>query len=93
MPEPDAVTIGVAIAPEARGRSIGVRAVFAAERRLRREGVRAFHARAPRGNGHGLYFWLRVGYVPARGIDRGDGATWFELPRRGRRGVTLPPPA
>ena len=92
-PEAGAVTIGVAIAPERRGRSLGVRAVFAAERRLRREGVRAFHARAPRDNGHGMYFWLRVGYVPTRGVDRGDGATWFALPGRGRGGATMPPPA
>ena len=60
-------------------------AVFAAERRLRRDGVRAFQASAPRTNGHGMYFWLRVGYVPLRGDDRDDGATWFELPRRRRR--------
>ena len=78
-------TLGVAIVPERRGRSLGVRAIFAAERRLRREGVRAFRARAPRTNGHGMYFWFRVGYAPLRGVDRGDGATWFELPKRRRR--------
>ena len=86
-PEGRAATLGVAIVPERRGRSLGIRAIFAAERRLRREGVRAFQASAPRTNGHGLYFWLRVGYVPLRGVDRGDGATWFELPKR-RRGRT-----
>ena len=80
-----AATLGVAIVPERRGRGLGVRAIFAAERRLRREGVRAFRGRAPRTNGHGMYFWFRVGYVPLRGEDRGDGATWFELPKRRRR--------
>ena len=84
-PEAGTATLGVAIVPERRGRSLGIRAVFAAERRLRREGVRAFQASAPRTNGHGMYFWLRVGYVPLRGVDRGDGATWFELPKRRRR--------
>ena len=83
--EAASATLGVAIVPEGRGRSLGVRAIFAAERRLRREGVRAFQGRAPRTNGHGMYFWFRVGYVPLRGEDRGDGATWFELPKRRRR--------
>lgn len=85
QPAAGAATLGVAIAPERRGRSLGIRAIFAAERRLRRDGARAFHASAPRTNGHAMYFWLRVGYVPRRGLDRGDGATWFELPGRGRR--------
>ena len=84
-PEAGTATLGVAIVPEQRGGSLGIRAIFAAERRLRREGARAFQASAPRTNGHGLYFWLRVGYVPLRGVDRGDGATWFELPKRRRR--------
>lgn len=84
-PDGRGATLGVAIVPERRGRSLGVRAIFAAERRLRREGVRAFRGRAPRTNGHGMYFWFRVGYVPLRGEDRGDGATWFELPKRRRR--------
>ena len=84
-PEAGTGTLSVAIVPERRGRSLGIRAVFTAERRLRREGVRAFQASAPRTNGHGMYFWLRVGYVPLRGVDRGDGATWFELPKRRRR--------
>ncbi len=84
-PVSGAATLGVAIVPEQRGRSLGIRAIFTAERRLRREGTRAFQASAPRTNGHGMYFWLRVGYVPLRGVDRGDGATWFELPKRRRR--------
>lgn len=84
-PAEGTATVGVAIVPERRGGSLGIRAVFAAERRLRRDGIRAFQASAPRTNGHGMYFWLRVGYVPLRGDDRGDGATWFELPRRRRR--------
>ena len=89
-PEAGAATLGVVIAPEQRGRSLGIRAIFAAERRLRREGVRGFYALAPRTNGHGLYFWLRVGYVPLRGVDRGDGATWFQLARRRRRASKRP---
>lgn len=71
---------GVAIAPERRGRAIAVRAVRIAERRLRREGVRHFYGRAPRGNGRGLYFWLRAGYAPLRSLRPEDDATWFRLP-------------
>ncbi len=71
---------GVAIDPERRGRSTAVRAVRIAERRLRREGVTTFFGRAPRGNGRGLYFWLRAGYAPLRSPLPGDDATWFRLP-------------
>lgn len=76
---------GVAIASGRRGRSIAVRAVRVAERRLRREGVRTFYGRAPRGNGRGLYFWLRAGYAPLRSPHPEDDATWFRLPRPRRR--------
>ena len=82
-PGPGARTVtfsGVAIAPERRGRAIAVRAVRIAERRLRREGVRGFYGRAPRGNGRGLYFWLRAGYAPLRSLRPEDDATWFRLP-------------
>ncbi len=80
-PEARTVTFsGVAIAPERRGRAIAVRAVRIAERRLRREGVRGFYGRAPRGNGRGLYFWLRAGYAPLRSLRPEDDATWFRLP-------------
>ena len=82
-PGPGARTVtfsGVAIAPERRGRSIAQRAVRIAERRLRREGVRGFYGRAPRGNGRGLYFWLRAGYAPLRSPRPEDDATWFRLP-------------
>ncbi|MYA19527.1 MAG: GNAT family N-acetyltransferase [Chloroflexi bacterium] len=82
-PGPGARTVtfsGVAIAPERRGRSIAQRAVRIAERRLRREGVRAFYGRAPRGNGRGLYFWLRAGYAPLRSLRPEDDASWFRLP-------------
>ena len=70
---------GVAIAPEHRGREYGSRAVLVAARRLRREGVGSIYARAPRGNGRGLYFWLHVGFAPVRGRDgdEDDGTTWF----------------
>ncbi len=56
--------LAVAVAPEERGRSLGLCAVLAAERRLAREGVRALYASVPRGNGRGVYFWLRAGYRP-----------------------------
>ena len=87
---PGEAILGVAIAPERRGRSLGARAVFAAERRLRREGVRSFGARAARANGRGLYFWLRAGYLPLRGPATADGATWF---RRSAAAGDAPDPA
>ena len=82
-PEAGAATLHcVAIAPEQRGHEYASRAVLAAERRLRREGVRGFYARSPRGNGRGLYFWLRAGYAPLTRPPAGeDGTTWFR--RRG----------
>lgn len=89
-PAPDEAILGVAIAPERRGRSLGARAVFAAERRLRREGVRSFGARAPRSNGRGLYFWLRAGYLPLRGPAPAGGATLF---RRAADSGDAPRPA
>src|SRR5690606_29495863 len=55
----------VAIVPEHRAHAYGARALQAAERRLHREGTRAFYMRVPRGNGRGLYFALRCGYAPA----------------------------
>jgi GNAT superfamily N-acetyltransferase len=83
-PEASAATIAVTIAPDRRGRDLGARAVFVAERRLRRDGARRFYARAPRTNGRGLYFWLRAGYAPLRAVldvpDADGGATWFRLP-------------
>ena len=80
-PGPRAATFaGVAIDSAHRGRQLGVRAARVAERRLRREGVRAFLARAPRGNGRGLYFWLRAGFAPAPSPHADDDATWFRLP-------------
>lgn len=76
----EATVVAVAIAPGARGRACGVKALLAAERRLAREGVRRVLARVPRTNGRGLYFMLRAGYVPVaaseRPQDEGD-ATWF----------------
>ena len=79
---------GVAIAPGQRGHEYGSRAVLAAERRLRREGVRDFYARSPRGNGRGLYFWLHAGYAPLPRPPLGeDGTTWLRQWRpRGQRG-------
>ena len=87
-PEADAVTLhGVAIAPALRGHEYASRAVLVAERRLRREGVRRCYARAPRGNGRGVYFWLHAGYAPLRPQPAcDDGTTWFcrGAPRRWR---------
>jgi GNAT superfamily N-acetyltransferase len=62
--EAAATLLAVAVAHEARGRSLGLRAVLAAERRLGRDGVRELYASVPRGNGRGVYFWLRAGYRP-----------------------------
>ena len=88
-PEQRAATfLAVAIAPERRGRAFGARTLLAAERRLRREGVRAFYARVPRTNGRGLYFMLRCGYAPLLRPPVEDGATWF---RRFEPGDALEP--
>jgi GNAT superfamily N-acetyltransferase len=77
LPRAGQVTIwGVAIAPPERGHAYGARALFAAERRLRREGMRELLARVPRTNGRGLYFMLRCGYAPVVAPVE-DGATWF----------------
>ena len=71
-----ATFLAVVVAPERRGRGYGARALLAAERRLRRDGVEQCFARVPRTNGRGLYFVLRAGYAPVRPpVD--DGATWF----------------
>ena len=76
-PERDAATfLAVAVVPERRGRGYGARALLAAERRLRRDGVEECFARVPRTNGQGLYFVLRAGYAPVRPLVD-DGATWF----------------
>ena len=77
VPHPGAATfVAIAIDPEERGHSLGARALFAAERRLARDGIGALYARVPRGNGRGLYFVLRCGYAPASPPVT-DGATWF----------------
>ena len=77
LPRPgEATVLAVAITPQRRGHGYGARALFVAERRLRRDGVRECYARVPRSNGRGLYFVLRAGYAPAPPpLD--DGATWF----------------
>ena len=59
-----ATLLAVAVAPPRRGRAVGLRAVTACERRLARAGVRELYASVPRGNGRGVYFWLRAGYRP-----------------------------
>ncbi len=59
-----ATLLGVAVAREVRGRSLGLRAVLASEHRLRRNGVHELYASVPRSNGRGVYFWLRAGYRP-----------------------------
>lgn len=86
-----AVTLqALAVVPEQRGHAYGARALSAAERRLARDGVREFHARVPRGNGHGLYFMLRCGYAPIIPPPVADGTTWFRRhapPARARPGA------
>lgn len=90
--EGDATVLAVAIDPDERGRSYGMRALVLAERTLKAEGVRRCFALVPRGNGHGMYFMLRCGYSPILGaapVEAGDragaGVTWFErLEGRGR---------
>lgn len=72
-----AALLAVAIAPAARGRALGVRALLLAERRLAREGWARTVARVPRTNGRGLYFMLRAGFTSAAGPPGDDGATWF----------------
>ena len=76
-----ATLLGVAIDPAWRGHAFGTRALRAAERRLRREGVGALFSRVPRTNGRGLYFWLRAGYAPIAAPTAApsgdDEATWL----------------
>ena len=87
VPRSGEITIwGVAIAPEHRGHAYGARALFAAERRLHRDGPHGLYARVPRTNGRGLYFVLRGGYAPMIAPVE-DGATWF---RRNLKAVGLP---
>ena len=82
-PGPGARTVtfsGVAIAPIAwaldrRARAGAGRGAAAAPR-----GRAHVYGRAPRGNGRGLYFWLRAGYAPLRSLRPEDDATWFRLP-------------
>src|SRR5690606_38535544 len=83
-----ATFLAVAVAPEHRGRAFGARTLLAAERRLRREGVRTFYSRVPRTNGRGLYFMLRCGYAPLLRPPAEDGGTWF---RRFEAGDALEP--
>ena len=70
-------TIGcVVLAEEARRCGLGVDAVqLFEEAASRRGGIRCFRARVDRGNGLGLYFWLRLGYRPdeSNRIERDDG--------------------
>lgn len=78
QPRDAAATIqAVAIVPEQRANAYGARALSAAERRLRRDGVRELYSRVPRTNGRGLYFMLRCGYAPIVPPVE-DGATWFQ---------------
>jgi hypothetical protein len=87
FPDSAAATLhALAIVVAQRGHAYGARALFALERRLARDGVRAYYARVPRTNGRGLYFMLRCGYAPTS-PQADDGATWFRRdgpPRSGR---------
>ncbi|HJM90255.1 MAG TPA: GNAT family N-acetyltransferase [Dehalococcoidia bacterium] len=80
LPLEGAATVhAIAIDPDQRGHAYGTHALFAAERRLRRDGADAFFARVPRTNGRGLYFMLRASYAPitAPAALPDDDATWF----------------
>lgn len=84
--EAAATILAVAVAPEARGRSLGLRAVLAAERRLEHDGARAIYASVPRGNGRGVYFWLRAGYRPLPEPPAGAAACGEGAPEAAREG-------
>ncbi len=74
--EREAAVVALAIDPDARGNAYATKALLAAERRLKRDGVARTLTRVPRTNGRGLYFMLRVGFTPlAEGPD--EDATWF----------------
>lgn len=78
IPEARSATfLALAVAPARRGRAVGARTLLAAERHLRRDGVRTFYSRVPRTNGRGLYFMLRCGYAPLLRSPLKDGGTWF----------------
>ncbi len=82
----EASLLGLAVAPEHRGRALASKALLVIERRLARDGIARVLARVSRTNGRGLYFMLRVGYTPVPTVEvpageHGD-VTWFA---RGRR--------
>ena len=100
--------LAVAVAPGRRGRARGLRAVIACERRLAGEGVRELYASVPRGNGRGVYFWLRAGYRPLRepppggpggpggwggGQGAAEGCGWFHRPLGRPQRARRPPRA
>jgi GNAT superfamily N-acetyltransferase len=75
-----ATLLAVAVDPARRGRATATKAILVAERKLAAEGYAPLLVRVPRTNGRGLYFMLRVGFVPVppgeRPDDPGD-VTWF----------------
>ena len=79
----EAALLALAVAPERRGRALGTKALLAAEGRLLRDGASRVVVRVPRGNGHGLYFMLRAGFVPLPVAERPsddpgwEDVTWF----------------
>jgi ribosomal protein S18 acetylase RimI-like enzyme len=77
----EGAVLAVAIDPARRGRAYASKALLAAERRLRVEGVERVAVRVPRTNGRGLYFMLRAGFAATSAVD-GDDATWFRRVER-----------
>jgi len=71
-PAPGWLTLGyIAVAPAQRGHGYGSEAVRLLEGEARRRGTAArFRADVAMNNGLGVYFWLRLGYRPARPKER-----------------------
>lgn len=70
-PAPGWLSIGfIAVAPAHRGFGYGAEAVRLLEAASHVHGASRFRAGVPAGNGLGFYFWLRLGYRPARSDER-----------------------
>ena len=74
LPAPGWLTIGfIAVAAAYRGHGYGSEAVRLLEADARRRGIAGrFRADVAMNNGLGVYFWLRLGYRPARPGELGE---------------------
>ena len=74
LPAPGWLTIGfIAVAAAYRGHGYGSEAVRLLEVEARRRGIAGrFRADVSMNNGLGVYFWLRLGYRPARPGELGE---------------------